>query len=40
MVVNLYIVRCIFVLLFLLEKIRLFVYDNKVVIMDIFVVKI
>lgn len=41
-VVNLHIVRgtCIAVLLSLPKKIRLFVRDNKVVIMDIFVVKI
>lgn len=40
MVVNLHIVRCIAVLLSLQKKIRLFVHDNKVVIMHIFRVKI
>lgn len=39
-VVNLHIVRYIAVLLSLPKKIRLSVHDNKVVIMDIFVVKI
>lgn len=40
MVVNSHIVRCIAVLLSLQKKKRLFVHDNKVVIMDIFAVKI
>lgn len=40
MVVSIHIVRCIAVLLSLQKKIRLSVHDNKVVIMDIFVVKI